>query len=150
MKRCVLKTVLLVVFLAVTFHATAACTSAGQRIRLVGGRLGHLGKTTDEILRQTNTAPANFRCVAVPDSLKRDLRGENGLSTVEKRLLVLARFDSAINKDEFKRYFQKEKANEASAALDALKEIHAIVTPFEPPLTQIVRPVICALRESNS
>lgn len=90
-------------------------------------KFGHLGKTTDEILGHADTeqpvtifAALNYRI-----RQKRDRRGESSLSTVEKRLWVLSCFDFEINNLEFMGYFKNEKANDAPAALDALKEIGA-------------------------
>jgi hypothetical protein len=125
-KPCILTAVRLDALLAVAFHASGHAQVPANAYVWWEKRFGHLGKTTDENLGHADAEPAKtFAALQYRIREKRGLRGESGLSAVEKRLLVLARFDSAINGDEFKAYCKSETANETSAALDALKEIHA-------------------------
>jgi hypothetical protein len=90
-------------------------------------KVGYLGKTTEEILGHADTEqPAKmFAALNYRIRQKRDLRGERSLSKVEKRLWVLSQFDIAVGNLEFMDYFKSEKANDAPAALEALKVIGA-------------------------
>src|SRR6185295_11660728 len=102
-KPWVLTTVCLVVLLVVAFHTSGHAQAPPNAYAWWEKRFGHLGKTTDEILGHADTEPAKiFAALQYRIRQKRDMRGESGLSAVERQLLVLARFDSAINGDEFK------------------------------------------------
>lgn len=93
-------------------------------------KYGHLGKTTDEILGRADTEHPHAILSALNYRIrqKRDLRGERGLTAVERRLAVLFRLDVELNNLEFKGYLQSETANDMQAALDALKVIGATNT----------------------